>query len=117
MKNSSKLLALGLVLFLGACSAAEGDFLKKVEGKTAYSSETTQDETTLTGTFSKDGKEFKYELFISITLKFDKVIDDSTATYTVTMLGQTATYAITTTDGKKGSINIIGGDEVEFFLK
>ena len=36
MKNLSKLLA-GLVLLLGSCSAIEeGNFLKKVKGKTAY---------------------------------------------------------------------------------
>ena len=58
MKNSSKLLALGLVLFLGACSAAEGDFLKKVENKTMVDS--TQSALSF-GTFSADGKSITVE--------------------------------------------------------
>ena len=113
MKNSSKLLALGLVLFLGACSAAEGDFLKKVEGKTAYSSETTQNDGTKVGTFSSDGKTFT---FAGLSLKFDKATDDSTADYTISVAGQSATYVIKTTDGKTGNITTTGVD-VKIFLK
>ncbi len=114
MKNSSKLLALGLVLFLGACSAAEGDFLKKVEGKTAYSSETTQNDNTKVGTFSSDGKTFTFSGF---SLKFDKATDDSTADYTASIAGQSVTYVIKTTDGKKANISSSGTEIGSFFLK
>ena len=60
MKNSSKLLALGLVLFLGACSLSAEDtaFLDRVKGKTAYE-EATHD--TKVGVFSSDGKEYPIE--------------------------------------------------------
>ena len=96
MKNSSKLLALGLVLFLGACSAAEGDFLKKVEGKTAYAD---KDFASKIGAFSSDGKKLTIEGAPEAGV-FSKAIDENSAEYTLT--GTILT--LMTTDGKTGTM-------------
>ena len=96
MKNSSKLLALGLVLFLGACSAAEGDFLAKVQGKTVAE---------MQQKFSADGKTFGEAPY---AFKFTEATDENTGSYTLTVEGQTSTYTFTTTDGKTGTILMTG---------
>ena len=101
MKNSSKLLALGLVLFLGACSAAEGDFLKKVEGKTAYNDAAYTQEIF---TFSSDGKS-SGDGENSPIFTFVEASDADTATYTFSENGQKMTTTIKTTDGKTGSMS------------
>ena len=106
MRNSSKLLALGLVLFLGACSAAEGDFLKKVEGKTAYAD---KDYASKIGAFSSDGKKFTPEGSVGQAVTFSKATDENTADYTVTISGTEYVYTITTTDGKTGSVKNAAG--------
>ena len=100
MKNSSKLLALGLVLFLGACSATEGDFLKKVEGKTAYSDGAYTQEMFA---FSSDGKSYG-DGENSPKFTFVEASDADTATYTFSEDGQNMTMTIKTTDGKTGSM-------------
>ncbi len=116
MKNSSKLLALGLVLFLGACSLSAEDegFLGKVKGKTAYSNATTQDDTSKIGVFSADGKEF--DPAIGETVKFDGTTDANTAKYAVTVSGTELVYTITTADGKTGSVKA-GSRELKAWLK
>ena len=117
MRNSSKLLALGLVLFLGACSLSAEDeaFLGKVKGKTAYSSETTQDDSTKIGAFNADGKEFT-PLSPRPAVTFDGTTDANTAKYAVTVSGTEYVYTITTADGKTGSVKA-GSSEFEAWLK
>ena len=126
MKNSLQLLALGLVLFLGACSngepngdkdpvtppivtppPAEVDFLKKIQGKTVYNNATTQNLTTLVGTFNSDGKVFVLTSPVSI-YTFVKATDENTAIYETTKNETKTTLTFTTTDGKSGSINLDG---------
>ena len=113
MKNSSKLLALGLVLFLGACSAAEGDFLKKVEGKTA------DEATTIAfGSFSSNGKEFSMDTGNDTVAKakFVKATDENTAEYSY----QASTLIITTVDGETGTASgevIVSGKAIPLWLK
>ena len=114
MKNSSKLLALGLVLFLGACSAAEGDFLKKVEGKTAYALEAMTDVSKI-GSFSSNGKEFTPVIGEKVT--FSKADGENTADYTVTVSGTEYIYTITTTDGKTGSLKTLAGTQDAWLKK
>ena len=106
MKNSLQLLALGLVLFLGACSTTEGNFLDKIKGKTAYENATTQDNTTKYGTFTADGKTFTFSDGSGV-LPFVKATDENTGEYA---LG-TDTLTITTSDGTTGNIkNKDGGN-------
>ena len=100
MKNSSKLLGLGLVLFLGACSAAEGDFLKKVEGKTASNVATDNQPASVIGKFSTDGKTFSQG---EATMTFSEATDENTGLYTGTMEGETFGYTFKTTDGATGT--------------
>ena len=112
MKNSLQLLALGLVLFLGACSVTETNedkFLNKVKGKTAYNSKTTQDDTTAMGTFSADGKDFDGSVFVNAT-------DDNTGKYKGS---STVTYIIKTTDGITGTLSQEGasGSEQDMYFK
>ena len=117
MRNSSKLLALGLVLFLGACSLSAEDegFLGKVKGKTAYGNATTQDDTTKIGTFNSDGKEFT-PVSPGQKVTFDGTTDANTAKYAVTVSGTEYVYTITTADGKTGSVKA-GSSEFEAWLK
>ena len=102
MKNSLQLLALGLVLFLGACSVTEktteDKFLDKIKDKTAYENATTQDNTTKYGTFTADGKTFTFSDGSGV-LPFVKATDENTGEYA---LG-TDTLTITTSDGITGS--------------
>jgi len=103
MRNSSKLLALGLVLFLGACSAAEGDFLKKVENKTAYlGTDATGDNM---GTFSADGKTLGEG---DGKMTFVEASDDSTATYKGgdAAVKLEVVYSFKTSDGKSGTMAV-----------
>ncbi len=117
MRNSSKLLALGLVLFLGACSLSAEDtaFLDKVKGKTAFDDATTQDDTTKIGSFSKDGKEFT-PVSPGQKVTFDEATDANTAKYAVTVSGTEFVYTITTADGKTGSVKA-GSREIDAWLK
>ena len=114
MKKSSLLLALGLVLFLGACSTMEEDFLNKVQGKTAYRA---ANQTQAIGTFSSNGKKLINNVE---TLNYVKMIDDTTASYTVSIPAEgsdpasTRTYSIATSDGNTGTMTMttyIVGDE------
>ena len=103
MKNSLQLLGLGLVLFLGACSATEGDFLKKVENKTVTTVAT--DLNSKMGKFSADGKIFSDDGTDLVgAFKFDKASDDSSATYTATTAApaMSKTFSIQTSDGTTG---------------
>ena len=110
MKNSSKLLGLGLVLFLGACSAAEGDFLKKVEGKTAFFDAAHTEEF---AKFSADGKSFGADPAAT----FVEATDDSTATYSLTIPAdgtdpaQKIVVTITTADGVTGTMTQSDGTD------
>ena len=100
MKNSLQLLALGLVLFLGACSVSPDAFLESVKGKTMYSAATMLPANEM-GTVSADGKTF-------IGLKFVEMVDATTGSYT--MSGKNGddtishTRSIHTTDGKTGTL-------------
>ena len=94
MKKSILNVALLSMLFvLGACSAAaEGDFLKKVEGKTVYITVAGNEQEA--GKFSADGKTYLN------MYNFVEASDDSTATYKY----DTYVLTIKTTDGKSGTI-------------
>ena len=96
MKNSLQLLALGLVLFLGACSVSPDAFLESVKGKTMYTDVAMTEEF---GVFSADGKDFA-------GAKFDKMLDDTTASYIQTSGTISTTASIQTTDGKKGTYSV-----------
>ena len=98
MKNSSKLLALGLVLFLGACSVSPDAFLESVKGKTVYmGTDATGQEN---GIFSADGKEIA-------GAKFVEMVDATTGSYTASGKDGVDTFSMTvsihTTDGKTGT--------------
>ena len=109
MRNSSKLLALGLVLFLGACSLSAEDtaFLDRVKGKTAYV-EATYD--TKIGVFNSNGKEFAVEGAPEAAV-FSKTTDANTAEYTL----HGSPLTIMTTDGKTGTMHSISTENI--FLK
>ena len=72
MKNTTQLLALGLVLFLGSCSVVEDKFLDKVKGKKFFS---TAAATTVRGEFSGDGRS------LDISYKFVEASDENTGKY------------------------------------
>ena len=72
MKNTTQLLALGLVLFLGSCSVVEDKFLDKVKGKKFFSTATGP---TVRGEFSEDGRS------LDIYYKFVEASDESTGKY------------------------------------
>ena len=97
MQRSSKLLALGLVLFLGACSVAEGKFLEKVSGKTM------SDGTDDMGKFSSDGKTFGDATF---AITFTEATDENTGIYSGKDGGTPISYTIKTTDGKTGTMTL-----------
>ena len=129
MKKSSPILALGLALFLWACSTqddpptipsiiplitpttavAEIDFLQKVHSKVAYAHPTIQNETTKLGTFSEDGRSFFSAGLIGsedpITL--DEVIDVNTVTYTFIDSDDNKVYTFTmfTLNGVTGTVS------------
>ena len=96
MKNSSisKLLVLGLVLFLGACSAAKGSFLKKVEWKFMFSD---AEYTKYVGGFNSDGKKLDGYTFLEAS-------DEHTGKYEKIDKRVTLTMIVKTTDGKTGSV-------------
>ena len=96
MQRSSKLLALGLVLFLGACSVAEGKFLDKVSGKTVVE---------LAQKFSADGKTFGTGAEI---LTFTEATDENTGIYSGKDGTDVYTYTFKTTDGKTGTVLVPG---------
>ena len=111
MKNSSQLLALGLVLFLGACSTTEESFLDKVKGKTVYGDASFTD---AGPSFSADGKTFQEHY------KFVSSSDGNTAIYEfINVIGPDEfkmVTTVTTTDGKTGTMTITmngesGGEE------
>ena len=76
MKKTTQLLALGLVLFLGACSVTEekteDKFLDKVKGEKFFS---TAAATTVRGEFSEDGRS------LDIAYKFVEATDENTGKY------------------------------------
>ena len=109
MKKSILSIALGLVLFLGACSVAEGKFLDKVKGKTVYEAATMLPADEI-GTFSADGKTFG-EVYT-----FVEASDADTATYSYTYGGMSVTYTIKTADGKSGSMSA-GGESPPVWFK
>ncbi len=118
MKKSSLLLALGLVLFLGACSTMEEDFLNKVQGKTAYRA---ANQTLAIGTFSSNGKKL---INNADTFNYVKMIDDTTASYTSSIPADktTITYSIATSDGNTGTVSytthiVAGEDTISEALK
>ena len=112
MKNLSKLLA-GLVLLLGSCSAIEeGNFLKKVKGKTAYDDATLTTDDAKIGIFSEDGTIFTFDNQ-SLVLTFVKATDGSVANYTISAV----TYLIATTDGKEGTLSTEGMAKRNIWLK
>ena len=108
MKNSSKLLALGLVLFLGACSTTEDNFFQKVKNKTISQEWTViredgsrgYDGYTM-GKFSTNGKLY-YEGTFAMT--FSKAIDTNTAIYIGTFKEESYSLTVTTSNGFAGSI-------------
>ena len=103
MKNSLQLLALGLVLFLGACSTTEDNFVKKIEGKSVYTDEAMLHEN---GTFSSDGKKFTINEPSNPVMTLVEASDDNTAKYEGKDGSDTFTYTFTTTDGKTGFLDI-----------
>ena len=101
MKNSSKLLALGLVLFLGSCSALKEEYLDKVKGKTMYNN-IAQTGADIIGTFNSDGKEITTgsELY-----EFIETEDGSTGKYEYEPAGFLPyIFTIKTSDGKTGTL-------------
>ena len=112
MNISSKLLGLGLVLFLGACSVTEGKFLDKVKGKTASMLIGNAE----IGTFSEDGKKFTWKTYPGSgyeAMKFIEAIDENTATYS---LSETQTSTIKMANGKMGNLSRAGEPTIDFFL-
>ena len=110
MKNSSKLLALGLILFLGACSLVDDKFLDKVKGKTAHVRGTNVE----IGTFSSNGKRFDWVVSPAgdPTMIFIEASDENTAKY---RLPDGSISTIKMADGKMGDISGAGGP-LSFFL-
>ena len=109
MRNSLKLLALGLVLFLEACSVSPDAFLENVKGKTVYETEEMSAESKI-GTFSADSKIFDREI---LDLDFIKATSTDTAVYEISGYkisgyeeGATfkTIFTFTTTDGKTGKV-------------
>ena len=108
MKNPSQLLSLGLILFLGAWTTIEDEFLQKVKNKTISQEWTIiredgsrgYDGYTM-GKFSANGKLY-YEGTFSMT--FSEATDTNTAIYIGTFKGESYSLTITTSDGVSGSI-------------
>ena len=122
MKNSLQLLALGLVLFLGACSNGEPNsdkdpvtptppvtpptietkFLDKIKGKTVYDHATSTSSANKFGTFSADGQKFTWNSpgEGNPIMTFLKASDENNGEYIID--GNTLVF--TTIDGKTGSI-------------
>ena len=109
--NSSKLLALSLVFFLGACSTTKDKFLEKVANKTVYNDASLTD---ILGVFTGDGKKIEKKgadgtLLAKYT--FEEVIDDSTGRYELIQDKSKYSYFIKTSDGVTGTIGLSGGTE------
>ena len=107
IKNLSKLLALALVLFLGACSSAEESFLDEVKEKTVQTTVETGDgsfEKPL-GTFSADGKTFDASTSEGPIMTFLSATDKNVAIYSATFETGAVEMSFTTTDGKTGAIS------------
>ena len=113
MKNTTQLLALGLILFLGACTATEGNFLDKIKGKTAYEDATTQDDTTKIGIFSSDGRTFTFPDDPDV-LTFVKASDENNGEY---KLSDGTLLTFTTSDGKTGSTSSKDGSPTKLWFK
>ena len=113
MKNTTQLLALGLILFLGACTATEGNFLDKIKGKTAYEQATYE---TKYGTFDADGKKFILNDATegNPVLTFVKATDENNGEYKDPD-GSLITF--TTSDGKTGSAPEAGGLTTKLWFK
>ena len=107
MKNSSKLLALGLVLFLGSCSALKEEYLDKVKGKSMYSASDTL-QTSFLGTFDSKGKELQLG---NILFEFVETEDGTAGTYEFKLEGTDSaiTRVISTSDGISGTMQQTGG--------
>ena len=109
--NPSKLLILSLVLFLGACSTKEDDFLKKVANKTVYDNIALTDSL---GVFTGDGKKIEkrdVNNILLLTYTFEEIIDDSTARYELIQDKSKYSCIIKTSDGVTGTIGLSGGTE------
>lgn len=104
MKNSLQLLALGLVLFLGACSVSPDTFLAKVKGKTMVDS---AESAASYGTFSTDGKTITIE-GSPTAYTFKEVTDDNTGVYEISDLEA----IVTTSDGKTGILKLATQDPI-----
>ena len=131
MKNSLQLLALGLVLFLGACSNGEpnGDkdtvtpptietkFLDKVANKTAYDNATTQDETTKIGTFNANGKTFTFADPGNPVFTFVTATDENKGEYVLDTIPIPVLLTFTTSDGITGSTSSKNGSPTELWFK
>ena len=113
MKKSSKLLALGLILFLGACSLVDDKFLDKVKGKTANKVVIAPPDEPI-GTFSSNGKSFDWVVSPAgdPTMIFIEASDENTAKY---RLPDGSISTIKMADGKMGDISGAGGP-LSFFL-
>ena len=115
MKNTTQLLALGLVLFLGSCSVVDGKFLDKVKGKTASKLVALGAPEVVVGTFSSDGKRFDWNNppYPYEGMTFVEASDENTGTY---RLPDGKLSIIKMADGKMGDLSGTGGP-ISFFLK
>ena len=120
MKNSLKLLALGLVLFLGACATvveepAEVDptgFLGKVLNKTMFMDAGL---TQTKGAFSEDGKIFTIPNTVPTVFVFTKSSGPNSATYETVITEEAPimqTITVYTVDGVSGTLDSDAGLEV-----
>ena len=120
MKNSLKLLALGLVLFLGACATvieepAEVDptgFLGKVLNKTMFMDAGL---TQTKGAFSEDGKSFTIPNTVPTVFVFTKSSGPNSATYETVITEEAPimqTITVYTVDGVSGTLDSDAGLEV-----
>lgn len=109
--NFSKLLALSLVLFLGACSTTEDNFFKKVINKTIYDDVT---QANSLGVFTSDGKKIEKrhtDETLLLEYTFEEVIDDNTGRYELLQDKKKYSYIIKTSDGVTGTMGLSGGTE------
>ena len=111
MKNTTQLLALGLVLFLGSCSTMEENFLDKVANKTAYDDATLTADANNYGTFSPDGKKFTLNDTDNPEFTFVKSTDENNGEY---KFSDGSLITFTTSDGKTGSVLPGGVGELWF---
>ena len=114
MKNTTQLIALGLILFLGSCTATEGNFLDKIKGKTAYDDPTLTADANNYGTFSPDGKKFTLNDPDNQEFTFVKSTDENNGEY---KFSDGSLITFTTSDGKTGSAPEAGGLTTKLWFK